>query len=547
MVEVGATIGRPSNNCIAMSMINRSENVKSQYSDDKNLSVRIRLHEEYSTAKVKFVPWLFENYKFSEGDRILELGCGNGTQWGSRIENLPNNCVLTLSDFSEGMVNIVHEKYSEHENVITQKIDIQDIPYPDESFDVVIANHMLYHVPDIEKALSEVNRVLKSGGVFYSATNGNGGMQKYLHNAFRQIDPDTEAFKGEFSFNLQNGAGYLNRYFSESRRVDHEDSLSVTKTEDLIDWLKSTITISSNLTDGIVDRMYGYFENIRIAKGAINIPKETGLFISVKHPSEKSDNIDLKKRPRAFVFNNLRVNSFDLQEVSLAREYGFGLEISDYLWRLSPDEIDKKKQLVNEIQKGFLTTSFHGTGVNRDIREINRMSDEELLELYNESFELADYHKICQIVFHSNYEPDFQPLDEWIERMAGFWKKFIKTKPFYFNFYIENLADDSPDILVRLIDEIADSRVKVCLDTGHANCNSKIPVTEWIKALGDRIGYVHLHNNDGISDKHQPLSTGTIEFREVFDCFAEHVKHIPYMLECNLKESLVWLKENGFA
>lgn len=45
-------------------------------------------------------------------------------------------------------------------------VNIEEIPYKDEQFDRVIANMMLYHVPNIQKALSEVNRVLKDGGIF---------------------------------------------------------------------------------------------------------------------------------------------------------------------------------------------------------------------------------------------------------------------------------------------------------------------------------------------------------------------------------------------
>ena len=160
-----------------MSTMDKIENVKEQYKDDNNLSIRIKLHAKHSTNKQGFIPWLFEKYKFSNGYRILELGCGNGEQWQNRIQQLPADCILVLSDFSEGMVKNVWEKYSNHKNLLAQNIDIQNIPFPDNSFDVVIANHMLYHVPDLLKALSEVKRILKSGGKFYAATNGNGGMQ----------------------------------------------------------------------------------------------------------------------------------------------------------------------------------------------------------------------------------------------------------------------------------------------------------------------------------------------------------------------------------
>lgn len=180
------------------------------------------------------------------------------------------------------MVKNVWEKYSNHNNLLVQNIDIQDIPFPDNCFDVVIANHMLYHVPDLSKALSEVRRILKSGGKFYSATNGNGGMRPYLHNAFKEVNPELNTtFTKNFSFNLQNGSEILSGFFNDVQRCDYEDSLSITETQDLIDWLKSTITIASYSENDLYG-FYDYFEGIRQKEGAINIPKETGLFISTK-------------------------------------------------------------------------------------------------------------------------------------------------------------------------------------------------------------------------------------------------------------------------
>ncbi|MDR1629761.1 MAG: class I SAM-dependent methyltransferase [Oscillospiraceae bacterium] len=264
-----------------MPVMNKPENVKEQYANDKNLAARIALHTKHSTNKQGFVPWLFEQYDFSENDHVLELGCGNGAQWEERISALPNGCKLILSDFSDGMVEAVKNKYSQHGNVSFEKIDIQAIPHPDESFHAVIANHMLYHIKNLPKALSEVKRVLKPGGRFYSTTNGNGGMRPFLHNALKHFHPETTAFTQEWIFSLQNGEPLLKQYFSDVKRYDYEDSLSVTKTQDLIDWLHSTVSIASFSEKDIIG-LFDYFEEIRNRDGAINIPQESGLFISVK-------------------------------------------------------------------------------------------------------------------------------------------------------------------------------------------------------------------------------------------------------------------------
>lgn len=265
-----------------MEAMQEKENLKKQYGDDKGLSVRTQFHIKNSTNKQGFFPWLFEQYRFFSNCRILELGCGNAAQWDGHIETLPEGSRLTLSDFSEGMVEAARKKYAAHSHVDFKPVDIQNIPYPDESFDIVIANHMLYHVPDLDKALREVRRVLSKGGTFYCATNGSGGMQPYLHNAIAAVHPGTSAFLASFPFNLQNGAELLRPYFKRTERRDYIDSLSVTNTQDLMDWMTSVLSIAA-FPESDLEGMYNYFEAIRKRDGSIVIPKESGLFISEKN------------------------------------------------------------------------------------------------------------------------------------------------------------------------------------------------------------------------------------------------------------------------
>jgi len=186
-----------------------------------------------------------------------------------------------LSDFSPRMVEITREKYAAYPAVRVEQIDIQAIPYPDASFDRVIANHMLYHVPDLQKAISEVRRVLKPGGVFYAATNGNGGMRAYLHDAltrFKNID----AFSTPYTFALQNGGEVLSPFFDDVRLAAFEDSLRITETQDLVDWILSTVSVSSAYTKDDLEGLFDFFEAVRQKEGKINIPKETGMFIARK-------------------------------------------------------------------------------------------------------------------------------------------------------------------------------------------------------------------------------------------------------------------------
>ena len=110
----------------------------------------------------------------------MELGCGTGSMWAGKGELIRKCGRLILSDFSEGMLTKTRATLRDYEGITYQIIDIQNIPYGDNTCDIVIANMMLYHVPDLKRGLNEVRRVLKPGGKFYCATFGENGIMEYL-------------------------------------------------------------------------------------------------------------------------------------------------------------------------------------------------------------------------------------------------------------------------------------------------------------------------------------------------------------------------------
>jgi len=241
----------------------------------------------------------------------------------------------------------------------------------------------------------------------------------------------------------------------------------------------------------------------------------------------------------------LAVNSFEKKDLPLAIENHFGLEIDEYLWPCRPDEIEEKRKNIAVMMNGFSTFSFHGTAVSRDVEAINKLPDEKQLSIYNESYQQACFHHIDKIVFHTNYLSGKEPPSLWIKNKSVFWKEFLKDKPLAFRVYLENFIDDTPDMLAQLCDEVCDPRFRICLDTGHARCNSSIDLMEWITQLNTRIEHVHLHNNDGEMDKHWPLGKGVIHMRSILEGLLYHTNASMFVLECNLQESLLWLQQTG--
>jgi sugar phosphate isomerase/epimerase len=83
--------------------------------------------------------------------------------------------------------------------------------------------------------------------------------------------------------------------------------------------------------------------------------------------------------------------------------------------------------------------------------------------------------------------------------------------------HLENVYEQTPEMLLTLIEKISSENFAFCLDMGHMNVFGEAPLSEWLDALGSHLGEVHLHDNDGRKDAHAPIGSGTAPFEELFE------------------------------
>ena len=257
-----------------MNSLTNANVLASQYGTSDKLNTRISIHDKYSTNKQGFGNWITEHYRIPEGASVLELGCGTGDMWKGKHDLISRCSRLVLSDFSEGMVNKTKETLAAESGIEYRTVDIQSIPFPDHTFDVVIANMMLYHVPDLAKGLSEVRRVLKEGGTFYCATYGENGMMEYIGSLFTDYGVGTSI---NTNFTLQNGKEALSPFFTDVERDLYEDSLAVTEVEDLVDYvfsLSGMTDLRSLPRDTVRSVLASHMKD-----GVLTVPKEYGMFV----------------------------------------------------------------------------------------------------------------------------------------------------------------------------------------------------------------------------------------------------------------------------
>jgi ubiquinone/menaquinone biosynthesis C-methylase UbiE len=253
-----------------------------QYRDASNLNARAVIHQRFSTNSYGWFKWVFDTLtKLPADARILELACGHGLLWKENIERIPAGWKITLSDVSSGMLDAAWRNL-----VVTgrafkfEEIDAQSIPYDDESFDAVVANHMLYHVPDRPKAITEIKRVLKPGGRFIATTVGENHMKEMI-DWYRQVHISKiwESFANPFT--LENGLEQLTPYFPQVALSRYEDNLQVTEAEPIITYIRSGIRATELLEEDLANLEHDLENELKV-KDKIFISKDSGLFEAIK-------------------------------------------------------------------------------------------------------------------------------------------------------------------------------------------------------------------------------------------------------------------------
>lgn len=268
-----------------MATLNETEFVKTQYATSANLDARIALHEQYSTATQPFHDWLFDRVHLPVNARILEIGCGSGAMWKYVAHRVPSTWNLTLTDYSLGMATQARANLSPSlfhpisPSFSFAQTDAQSLPFAKAAFDAIFANHMLYHVPDVDRALAEFRRVLKSGGTLYTATNGETHLQE-LRALLSSVTHQPERVV-ERGFSLENGATFLSKHFATVSRDEQPNNLRITATEPLIAYILSgaPFTLDQAPTSALDDLRARIQSEIE-TQGAYHITKSVGLFSS---------------------------------------------------------------------------------------------------------------------------------------------------------------------------------------------------------------------------------------------------------------------------
>lgn len=240
--------------------------------------------------------------------------------------------------------------------------------------------------------------------------------------------------------------------------------------------------------------------------------------------------------------------------LGFAEKYNAGFEYNDFFM---PGLLDDETSL-NRIIKHYMearhnrsSDTMHGAFldicVNSGDLRIFGASDYRV----RQCMDIAVKMGLKAVVFHTNYIVNFRLrsyLDSWIARNEEYWRQILKDYKEQ-QVYIENMFDDAPGMLKSLAERMADEpRFGVCLDVAHAFISGS-PVEDWYNAMPPYTKHIHINDNNGIEDLHNPVGAGIMEW-DKFSRWCRRLGKEPSVLVetrgyVNLEKSVEYMQENN--
>lgn len=229
----------------------------------------------------------------------------------------------------------------------------------------------------------------------------------------------------------------------------------------------------------------------------------------------------------------------------VAREYGFGLELAEFCTAWNMDEkFTHVDSVVKKKLEGIPRSLLHAPYNELFPCAIDKKARALAAERYRQATELATRYGSRKVIIHGGYNPQIYFPVWYVKQSVLFWQDFLRSDPGV-EIVLENVLEDDPRWLLDIVAGVDDPRLRLCLDIGHVNAYSSVPLTDWLVLWAPYLSHLHIHNNDGSRDAHNALNEGTIPIKELL-LQAQHLcPDATYTLELmNDAPSVVWLQEN---
>jgi len=250
-----------------------------QYATPDNLNARILLHAKYATSSVGWWEWLHGQIEWAGVHDVLDVGCGTGAFWSSLPHPLGEARVV-LADLSRAMLELATGAADQQvAHVSGVEANVQSLPFDDESFDVVIANQMLYHATSPDQAVKEIRRVLRPHGTLMASTIGPAHLHELFDIEQSIFHVPRQRILGDF-FGPVSGLAALRQHFASTEWRSFDDSLRCTDVDDVVSYMTSTPPGDRATPEQLVDLREETQRRMDAGGGVLTVTKETGVFLA---------------------------------------------------------------------------------------------------------------------------------------------------------------------------------------------------------------------------------------------------------------------------
>lgn len=245
--------------------------------------------------------------------------------------------------------------------------------------------------------------------------------------------------------------------------------------------------------------------------------------------------------------------TYNKNEVEFLKENNLGIEVLQYSHPTFADAFDQNHPQITEYIAGSKAVSMHGAYYDTFYASTDPLICQVAKKRFLQSIEIATFHGINHVVFHSSYRQFLNGSsiianDAFVKASIEFWNDMKTHIPEGMTIYLENVEDEDPELFLQVLDGIASPQIRCCFDVGHAYFTGRsVSLNRWIDVLKAHIGYVHVHDNHGMFDDHLPLGQGSILLPGAINKIMHTAgEDVPFVLECNVQESVKWLRDIGY-
>lgn len=237
--------------------------------------------------------------------------------------------------------------------------------------------------------------------------------------------------------------------------------------------------------------------------------------------------------------------------LQFAEENNYSIEIATFAF---PEILDGNWE---EILKGYRKelkdfpgfASMHGAFMEITINSRDSKIRDVSIERVKSNLHIAEKLDARYIIFHTNLNPFIKSLDyleNWKEKNVEFWNEV--TENYNTTVLLENVWESSPFLIKYILEKVNSDNLKVCMDIGHINIFSDVPMKEWFNTLSDDIVYIHVNDNYGNKDSHNAIGNGNINWINFSRLVSENEINPFIVFEVNsmdeVKESIEYFDDN---